>query len=202
MSFKHTLLALLDHAPGHGYQLHGLIAEALGEHWTVNTGQIYSTLSRLEREGLVDRRQEVADGDEDRTVYELTEPGRMQLVGWFRQPVSREDRLRDAFYAKLVLSRVSGSVSSAEVLQTQRKQLLTELHELTKLRRRSDAKSELPWLLLLESGIMHLEADLRWLDLCEERLDELNRMPPLRYIQRPRVRPPKSVYSSQRTSGG
>jgi DNA-binding PadR family transcriptional regulator len=191
MSVPHALLALLKQAPNHGYQLHGLLTEELGNYWTVNTGQIYSTLSRLERDGFIGEREDAARADDDRTVYELTGTGKEELNRWLREPVSRDVRLRDGFYAKFVLSRLSPEVSLEEVLQAQRRQLLRELHELTQLRRRAESENQLPQLLLLESAIMHLEADLRWLDLCEARLEDLGDLPPSQYEGRPRGRPPK-----------
>ncbi len=167
-----------------------MIEAALGDHWVINTGQIYSTLSRLERDGLVARQSASVDEAADRIVYELTEEGEAELKRWYREPVSRDDRLRDSFYAKLILSLFSGPVSPSEVLQAQRRELLSEMHELTSMRAEADPASELPWLLLLEGAIMHLEADLRWLDMCQARLDELRQMPTPRHVSRPRGRPP------------
>lgn len=189
MTVKHTLLALLNHTPTHGYELRGLMEAALGDHWTINTGQIYSTLSRLERDGLV-RQEASVDEASDRIVYELTEEGEAELKRWYREPVPRDDRLRDSFYAKLILSLFSGPVPPSEVLQAQRRELLNEMHQLTSMRAEADPANELPWLLLLEGAIMHLEADLRWLDMCEARLDELRQMPTPRHVSRPRGRPP------------
>jgi len=191
MTVKHTLLALLNHTPTHGYELRGLMEATLGDHWVINTGQIYSTLSRLERDGLVVRQPASVDEAAERTVYDLTQDGRAELERWYREPLPRTYRLRDAFHAKLMLSFFSGPVPPAGVLQIQRGELLSEMHELTRLRAEADPASELPWLLLLERAIMHLEADLRWLDVCEARLDELRRMPPPRHVSRPRGRPPK-----------
>ena len=191
MIVKHALLALLDYTPTYGYELHGLMKASLGDHWAINIGQIYSTLSRLERDGLVVR--QVASGDEaaERTSYDLTQDGKAELEHWYREPLSRNYRLRDVFYAKLMLSLFFGPVPPDEVLQTQRRELLSEMHELTHMRAETDPASELPWLLLLESAIMHLEADLRWLDMCEARLDELRHIPTPRHVSRPRGRPPR-----------
>ena len=193
MSVKHTLLALLNHEPTYGYQLHGLMETALGGPWLVNVGQIYSTLSRLERDGLIVRKAQAVNGETDRTIYKLTRTGSKELERWFREPLSRDERLRDDVYAKLVLSALSGPVPPLEVLQVQRRQLLNELHELTKTRSDTDPIKDLAWILLLESAIMHLEADLRWLDMCEIRLGELREMPPPKHVSRSRGRPPKQV---------
>jgi len=191
MIVKHALLALLDYTSTYGYELHGLMEAALGDHWAINTGQIYSTLSRLERDGLVVRQVASVGESAERIPYDLTQDGRAELERWYNEPVPRDYRLRDAFYAKLMLSLFSGPVPPADVLQTQRRELLGEMHELTRLRTEADPASELPWLLLLEGAIMHLEADLRWVDMCEARLDELGQMPPPRPVSRPRGRPPK-----------
>ena len=191
MIVKHALLALLDHTPTYGYELHGLMEAALGDHWAINTGQIYSTLSRLERDGLVVRQPASGDEAAERTSYDLTQDGRAELEHWYREPLSRNYRLRDAFYAKLMLSLFFGPVPPADVLRIQRRELLSEMHELTRMRAEADPASELPWLLLLESAVMHLEADLRWLDMCEARLDELHHMPTPRHVSRPRGRPPR-----------
>lgn len=191
MTVKHTLLALLNHTPNHGYELRGLMEATLGDHWGINTGQIYSTLSRLERDGLVVRQVASVNKAAERTVYDLTQEGRAELEGWYREPLPRTYRLRDAFYAKLMLSLFFGPVPPGEVLQIQRGELLSEMHELTRLRAEADPASELPWLLLLERAIMHLEADLRWLDMCEARLDELRRMSTPRHVSQPRGRPAK-----------
>ena len=199
MSVRHVMLALLDHTPAYGYQLHGLMESTLGDPWAINIGQIYSTLSRLEREGLVRRRRKAEAETGDRTVYEITGEGKTELAQWLREPLSREYRLRDTIYAKLVLSNLSGSVSPEEVLQAQRRQLLSEMHELTRMRSDADPQSELLWILLLESAIMHLEADLRWLDMCEARLEDLDAVPPPRYKGRPRGRPPKAESTAKRS---
>jgi DNA-binding PadR family transcriptional regulator len=173
--------------------LHGLLAGALGEHWVVNTGQIYSTLARLERDGLISRLRTTSSDGPRSTVYKLTQDGRLELVQWFLNPISRENRLRDELHAKLILGSLSEAASPANILQVQRKQLLIELHGLIKRRRQANVQGGLPLALLVESGIMHLEADLRWLDLCESRLEDLMQVPPPIYRQRPRGRPRKQI---------
>lgn len=193
MTVKHALLALLDHRATYGYQLHGLMEETLGNPWSINVGQIYSTLSRLERDGLVERRQGGQDEkDKDRKIYEITEKGKDELVRWLQIPLSRDDRIRRIIYTKFVLSRLSGSITPEEMLQIQRRTLLSEMHELTRLRSEADPKSDIYWILLLENSILHLEADLHWLDFCESGLVELSNEPALRYETRSRGRPKKT----------
>lgn len=193
MTVKDILLGLLLNRPAHGYELLGLMQSVLGEPWAINPGQAYSTLSRLERDGLVAHRGSVEDDETGRTMYRLTRRGRAELQSWYNRPVSRADRLRDEVHVKIALSLLGGPVSPAEIIRQQRRHLLAELHDLTETRRLADPLNELPWLLFLENAIAHLEADLRWLDTCESRLDDLNRAPPPPRPARRRGRPAKQV---------
>ena len=199
MTVKHALLAFLSDTPTYGYELHRLMETTLGDHWVINTGQIYSTLSRLERDGLVMQRPASGSEGTERTSYSLTQDGKAELERWYHEPLPRDYRLRDAFYAKLMLSLFFGPASPAEVLQIQRRELLSEMHELTRMRAEADPASELPWLLLLENAIMHLEADVRWLDMCDTRLDELRQVPLPRPVSRPRGRPSKRTRADERS---
>ena len=54
MSVRHALLALLSEGPKYGLQLREEFEARTGEIWPLNVGQVYSTLQRLERDGLVE----------------------------------------------------------------------------------------------------------------------------------------------------
>jgi DNA-binding PadR family transcriptional regulator len=189
MSVKHTLLALLYQHPMHGYELGKQLTLAVNAEWDVKPGQIASTLSRLNEAGLVDYNIEETDDAPDRKVYSLTQEGLEELQAWYLTPEVREYRLGDAFYAKLVLSLIGGPVSPEQVLMIQRRELYQRLHEVTELRRRADPRTELPWVLLLESAATHLEADLRWIEMCETRLPDLKRYTPPKPKPKARGRP-------------
>ncbi|MGH2718897.1 MAG: PadR family transcriptional regulator, partial [Actinomycetota bacterium] len=105
MSVRHSLLALLDNGPMHGYGLKSEFEAATRDVWPLNVGQVYSTLSRLERDGLVAVETE-ADGQK---VYSITEPGRIELRRWFETPVAREVVPRQELAIKLVLAMRFGS---------------------------------------------------------------------------------------------
>jgi DNA-binding PadR family transcriptional regulator len=161
------------------------------EIWDVKPAQIYTTLARLEESGLV--RQESIDqgaGPEKR-IYAITPAGKQELASWFASGVE-EERQRDEFFVKLMLSLNAEGEDPAQVIQAQRGTLYQELHDLTARRNRSDPKSELSTIFLLDKTLMHVEADLRWLDMVEARLGEMGRqkrpLPPAR----PRGRPRKS----------
>jgi DNA-binding PadR family transcriptional regulator len=193
MSVKHTLLALLYQHPMHGYELGKQLNLVVNAEWDVKPGQIASTLARLHDANLVDFEVEETDDAPDRKVYFITEEGRRELENWYLTPEVREYRLGDAFYIKLVLSLVGGPVSPEQVLMTQRRELYQQLHEATEMVRQSDPHVQLPWVLLLESAIMHLEADLRWIDMCEARLSDLKSYSPPKPPTKTRGRPRRKL---------
>ncbi len=189
MSVKHTLLALLYQHPMHGYELGKQLNQVINAEWDVKPGQIASTLARLKDANLVDYAIEETSDAPDRKVYFITDEGRRELESWYLTPEVHEYRLGDAFYIKLVLSLVGGPISPEQVLITQRRELYQQLHEATDLSRQANPRTQLPWILLLESAIMHLEADLRWIEMCEGRLSDLKNYSPPKPEPKVRGRP-------------
>src|SRR5436190_13101027 len=106
-SVQNAVLALLSQRSRHGYELRDLFEAALGGHWELNSGQIYSSLERLARDGLVVEEAIERDGGPDKRLWTLTEQGKKELAIWFDSPVPREYRLRDEFYLKLILALVT-----------------------------------------------------------------------------------------------
>lgn len=190
MSVKHALLALLYREAMHGYELGKQLPQALRGEWDVKPGQIASTLSRLERDGLIEHHVESGDNAPDRKVYRLTEQGLAELTTWFVTPEVEDYRVRNAFYIKLVFSLIQAPVPPETVILHQRRRLFQELHAITALRETLDPQCDLPFLLLLETAIIHLDADIRWLEMCEARLSELKRYRPSDLPPPPRGRPP------------
>jgi DNA-binding PadR family transcriptional regulator len=201
MSVKYALLALLYQHPMHGYELGKQLTLAVNAEWDVKPGQVASTLTRLNEAGLVDYTVEETDGAPDRKVYSLTQEGLEELQEWYLTPEVREYQLGDTFYVKLVLSLTGGPVRPEQVLMIQRRELYQRLHEVTELRRQADPRTELPWVLLLESAAMHLEADLRWIEMCEARLPDLRHYMPRQPEPKARGRPRRkaSVLAEQPT---
>jgi len=99
---------------------------------------------------------------------------------------------RDEFYLKLMLALISGAANPYRLIHIQRNSLYRELHAITNQRTRADAGHELAKILLLDKAAMHLEADLRWMDMTEARLDEIKRQPLPEPETRPRGRPRKT----------
>ena len=166
MSVKLGLLALLDEQPMYGYQLHSTFKSRTGDTWPLNIGQVYTTLARLERDGLISSDGDDGDGHQ---LYALTAAGRAALERWLATPVARSDRPRDELAIKLSVALAVSGVDVREVLQAQRTATLRDLQDLTRQKRAVD-ESDLATVLALDSLIFQAEAEARWLDSCEERL--------------------------------
>jgi DNA-binding PadR family transcriptional regulator len=194
MSVRHAVLGLLAQRPRHGYELRAAFTAVVGgeENWDVKPAQIYTTLGRLEESGLVRQDAIEQDGGPEKRVYSITSEGLVQLSSWFATGVE-EGHGRDEFFVKLMLSLNAGDANPYQVLQGQRGTLYQELHDVTARRTRVDPKTAIAQILLLDKTIMHIEADLRWLDMIEARLDEMKRQPMPQPQTRPRGRPRKAL---------
>lgn len=167
MSIRYGLLALLRGGPKHGYQLRVAFEESTGGTWPLNIGQVYTTLSRLERDGLVRALPESEGGQRS---YEITGDGRSDLATWFATPVLRGDRPRDELAIKLALALTTPGVDVHAVVQTQRSATMRTLQEYTRLKSTGDRVGDLSWSLVLDAMLFQSEAEIRWLDHCEASL--------------------------------
>ena len=166
MSVRYGLLALLSEAPTHGYQLKTAFERRTGGSWALNIGQVYTTLQRLERDGLV----ETADARDDRTDYRITGTGRVQLEAWFDNPVMPEAPQRDELTIKVLLAVAARDVDVTTILQRQRTASVEQLQAYTRRKAQADPEADLAFLLLLDALIFRTEAEVRWLDACEARI--------------------------------
>jgi len=166
MGIREGLLALLAGGPKHGYQLKIDFDAATGDAWSLNVGQVYTTLARLERDGLVE--VEGTDG-EGRISYHLTSAGRQSLDEWMATPVGRTVANRDEVSMKLLLALASGVADPQGIIAGQRSATMAELQDFTRLRTET-AVSDFAWQLHLDRLSLRAEAELRWLDRVEERL--------------------------------
>jgi DNA-binding PadR family transcriptional regulator len=166
MSIKHGLLALLERGPMYGYQLRAAFEQTTGGTWPLNIGQVYTTLSRLERDDLV---HALPEADSGQRSYEITDAGHAELARWFATPVSRADRPRDELAIKLALALTTPGVDVGRVVQTQRGATMRTLQEYTRLKAQT-REPDLAWRLVLDAMLFQAEAEVRWLDHCEASL--------------------------------
>ncbi|MDT0156796.1 PadR family transcriptional regulator [Microbacterium sp. ARD32] len=168
MSVRQSLLAILDQGPCYGYQLRAEFDRRTGSTWPLNVGQIYNTLERLERDGLV-RKGDI--DDQGHVYYEITDAGRAEVRDWLDSPVLRQAGTRDELPIKLALAATLPGVDVAAIVQRQRKASLAALQELRRVQFAGAAGGEeLAWQLVADSLIFQAEAEVRWLDHVESRL--------------------------------
>ena len=162
---REVLLGLLHKEPSHGYELKLAIESMFSELWPeVNIGQIYQTLGRLERAGLV-RSATVAQGNRpDKRVYELTPAGQEELQRWVDGPLPAV-RVRDTFFSKLVLAWKTRLADPVVLIDRQRRAYLRQLRELNQL---ADSAASLVGRLAVEAATLHVQADLKLLEFCEQ----------------------------------
>ena len=192
MSVRNALLGLLAQQPRHGYELHDAFEAMVGgkQNWDIKPAQVYTTLSRLEKSGLVAQKSVEQDGGPEKVIYNITDQGMDELNAWLSEPVKTAHQ-RDEFYLKLMLYLATENGSPNQIIYTQRASLFQELHTLTAQRAEADPQSELAHILHMDQAIMRVEADLRWLDMVESRLDEIADQPLPGPESRRRGRPPK-----------
>ncbi|MEX1092695.1 MAG: PadR family transcriptional regulator [Acidimicrobiia bacterium] len=167
MGLKEGLLCLLVNGDAHGYQLKSELEATTGETWQVNIGQVYTTLQRLERDGLVESTESNGDG---RVIYTLTDLGRQGVAKWLAAPVDLAAAGRDEISLKVLMAMVSGAIDPRRVVERQRGATMTLLQDFTTLKA-SDSNDDLAWQLYLDRLILSAEAELRWLERVEARLD-------------------------------
>jgi DNA-binding PadR family transcriptional regulator len=169
MSIRHSLLALLEQEPMYGYQLRAEFEQRTGGAWTLNIGQVYTTLTRLERDELVSSAGADAEGH---VHYAITDAGRAEVEAWFGAAVPRETPARDELAIKIALAVSLPGVDAVSILDHQRLATMKALQDYTRLKPTADAQSsvDLAWGLVLDSLIFAAEAELRWLDHCETRV--------------------------------
>ena len=170
MSIRHSLLALLQDQPRYGYELRVEFEDRTGAAWPLNIGQVYTTLDRLERDGLVSK-----DGDDGggHVVYSITDAGVEEVAAWFSGAVDRGNPPRTEIAIKLALAVTMPGVDAAAVIQSQREVSVKALQEHTQARKAVSANqrsADTAFLLVLDSLVFQAEAEVRWLDLCEARM--------------------------------
>ena len=174
MSIKYALLGILAEKDRHGYELKSRFDEMVGEFWSLNFGQIYSTLDRLEKDGLVGHDREIQDRRPDRKIFTITPTGREDLATWLATPVSKVRALRDEFFIKLVFQDKSDPAAILALIERQKVLYLKQMNQHTRrklaLKKAGGDLEDLTAELLLDAGLFHAEADIKWLSLCEAKI--------------------------------
>jgi DNA-binding PadR family transcriptional regulator len=163
-----SLLAILQESPNYGLSLKNEFEARTGGIWPLNVGQVYTTLGRLQRDGLVE--VDSSEASEAQKIYTLTDEGRRRLDDWFGEPAAQGPPTREELVLKLVMVARRSRAEAAAVIQAERRSAVELLQQYTRLKRDAPGDGDLGWLFLLDSLIFATEARVRWLDSCESRL--------------------------------
>ncbi len=175
MSVRHALLALLSEGPKYGLQLREEFEARTGEVWPLNVGQVYTTLQRLERDGLVESDGAADDGPQK--GFKITADGEAELAGWLRTPPDLASPPRDELVMKVLMAvRVPG-IDVREVIQSHRRYLVELMQQWTRIKD-AEADSNLSLALVVDSELFRLDAVIRWLDAADGRLKRAAADPP------------------------
>ncbi len=163
---QEAVLAMLAKEPSHGYQLRARLRHALGPLGeAMNDGQVYVTLTRLEKAGLVTAEQSAGRSERpDRKMYELTAAGQQRVAEWLAEVSWPKPDLAE-FHLKLIAAAAAGLADPLAIVDTQRRELLRRLRDAQRAALSEPARSAAG--LLLEGIVLRLQADLRWLEACE-----------------------------------
>lgn len=167
MSVRHALLALLSEGPKYGLQLRHEFEERTGEVWPLNVGQVYQSLQRLERDGLVESDSDADTGPQK--AYRITADGRSELTTWLRTPADLGAPPRDELVIKvLVAIRVPG-IEVRDVIQAHRRHVVELMQEWTRVKRDA-GPDDVSLALVVDAELFRLDSVVRWLDAAESRL--------------------------------
>jgi DNA-binding PadR family transcriptional regulator len=170
VSVRHALLALLSEGPTFGLQLRQEFEARTGEVWPLNVGQVYTTLQRLERDGLVE--SDDAEGEGLQNVYRLTQAGERELTGWLQTPPSTIPPPRDELVIKVLVAMRMPGLDVHELLQVHRRHLVEAMQQYTRLKAAAP-EHDVTLALVADAELFRLEGIVRWLDAAEARLRRL-----------------------------
>jgi DNA-binding PadR family transcriptional regulator len=174
MSVRHALLALLSEGPNYGLQLRQEFEARTGEIWPLNVGQVYTTLQRLERDGLVESDDSAESGPQN--VFRITPAGERELSTWLNTPPDMTAPPRDELVIKVLTAvRVPG-VEVHDVIQVHRRYVVELMQQWTRLKE-DEADFDLSFALVVDAELFRLDAVVRWLDTADGRLKRASAEP-------------------------
>jgi DNA-binding PadR family transcriptional regulator len=174
VSIRHALLALLSAGPSYGWKLRQDFEARTGEVWPVN-GQVYTTLQRLERDGLIETDEAEMEGAQRR--FQLTGGGRDELARWLETPPDLSAPVREDLVIKVMVALGLADVDAPALLQLHRRHLVEIMREYARVK--DSAPGDLNLAMVADAEVFRLDAQVRWLDSVESRIAEAGpRTPP------------------------
>ena len=176
MSVRHALLALLGEGPKYGLQLREEFEARTGEVWPLNVGQVYTTLQRLERDGLVESDDDADPGPQK--GFRITADGAEELAGWLRNPPDLTAPPRDELVIKVLIAVRLPGVDVHEVIQAHRRYIVELMQQWTRLKD-EEGDLDLSLALVVDAELYRLDSVVQWLDTADGRLKRAALEPPV-----------------------
>ena len=174
MSVRHALLALLSEGPKYGQRLREEFEAGTGEVWPLNIGQVYTTLQRLERDGLIESGDDEQDGPQKR--FKITTEGEHELAAWLRTPPDMSSPPRDELVIKVLVALLVPGTDVHEVIQAHRRYLVELMQQWTRIK---DGEAGLALGLAVDAELFRLDAVISWLDAADGRIKRAALEPPV-----------------------
>jgi DNA-binding PadR family transcriptional regulator len=167
MSVRHAVLALLSEGPKYGLQLRHEFEARTGEVWPLNVGQVYTTLQRLERDGLIESDGATVDGPQK--TFRITSTGAEELRTWLSTPPDTDAPPRDELVIKVLVALRMPDVDVVDLVQVHRRHLVTMMQHYTRVKENAP-ETDVGLLLVADAEIYRLDALIRWLDAADARI--------------------------------
>jgi DNA-binding PadR family transcriptional regulator len=190
VSVRHALLALLSEGPKYGLQLREEFEARTGEIWPLNVGQVYTTLQRLERDGLVE--SDGAGEEGPQKGFRITEAGERELSTWLRTPPDLSSPPRDELVMKVLVALRLPGTDVHGVIQAHRRYLVQLMQQWTRIKE-SEAEHDLNLALAVDAELFRLDSVIRWLDTADARIKRADVSPPPEFVQAPLPRQRRRV---------
>jgi DNA-binding PadR family transcriptional regulator len=169
VSVPHALLALLSERPKYGLRLQTEFESRTGRVWPLNVGQVYTTLQRLERDGLVET--DDGEGERSRKRYRITSSGEAELAEWLRTPPELVPPPRDELVIKVLVALQLPGFDVQELLQVHRRHVIELMQRYTQVKAAAP-EDDTALALVADAELFRLEAIVRWLDVADVRLKQ------------------------------
>ena len=167
MSVRHGVLGLLSEGPKYGHQLRQEFEARTGDVWPLNVGQVYTTLQRLERDGLVESDDDATEGPQK--TFHITPAGQEELARWLRTPPDLTTPPRDELIIKVLVALAMPGIDVHDLIQVHRRYLVELMQQWTQLKE-DEAETDLALALVVDAELGRLESIIRWLDTADGRL--------------------------------
>jgi DNA-binding PadR family transcriptional regulator len=167
VSVRHAMLALLSEGPTYGLRLREEFEARTGDVWPLNVGQVYTTLQRLERDGLVE--SDGTGGEGPQKGFRITPEGEQELARWLHTPPDLSSPPRDELVMKVLIALRAPGVDGFAVIQAHRRYLVELMQQWTRIKE-DDARGDLNMLLAVDAELFRLDSVVRWLDAAEARV--------------------------------